>query len=464
MGSLFSSINKFKKRTAIIDNKQNVHTYENLLSDAQKFKKFFKKKNLILVVADNTYEFIVFYVAALLNNQTLIILNSDITNEDVKILVKSYYPKFIFCNKEYKRIKNFNKIYDFDDFSLYNSKNLKIKYPINKNLSILISTSGTSGRNKYVKLSNENIMQNTNSIIKMLKISKEDKIITTMSPSYSYALSIINTNLVSGAQIILNNYSLIDKNFWIIYNKHQPNNFNGVPYIYEILEKIGLNRLNFKKLKYLTQAGGALSEDIKKKIIKLCDKHKTKFFIMYGQAEAAPRISILPHNLLKKNLSSVGLPVLGGKVWIEDKVFNKESKLYEGELVYKGKNVFMGYSSSFKDLKKDEPKNNLLKTGDIGYVDKKKLIFITGRKKRIVKIFGIRISLDQLDQELKKKNFNCTCSGDDKKIIVNFESIKNIDIQKFHKVFKSITKLLPRFYELKEIGKFKRTVSGKIIH
>ena len=75
MGSLFSSINKFKKRTAIIDNKQNVHTYENLLSDAQKFKKFFKKKNLILVVADNTYEFIVFYVAALLNNQTLIILN-----------------------------------------------------------------------------------------------------------------------------------------------------------------------------------------------------------------------------------------------------------------------------------------------------------------------------------------------------------------------------------------------------
>ena len=203
----------------------------------------------------------------------------------------------------------------------------------------------------------------------------------------------------------------------------------------------------------MTQAGGVLAGKIKSKIIKICENNNSKFFVMYGQAEASPRISIMPWKLLKNNPSSVGYPLRGGKVWVK-----------KGEIVYQGKNVFMGYSSSFEDLKKKPLKNNVLETGDLGFLDKNELIYITGRKKRILKIFGIRISLDQLEYELKKKNFDCICLGNDKKIKIIFENKTQINPEDFKKAFKNITNLMPNYYEIIKVEKFNRNKSGKVVY
>ena len=123
---------------------------------------------------------------------------------------------------------------------------------------------------------------------------------------------------------------------------------------------------------------------------------------MYGQAEASPRISMLLLKSAEKNNSCVGTPLRGGKISLKNKKYNKYFKTYEGELIYEGKNVFAGYSNDYKDLKNEFRKIRTLNTGDIGYIKNNK-IYITGRKKRIIKIFGIRISLDQLERELRKK-------------------------------------------------------------
>ena len=141
---------------------------------------------------------------------------------------------------------------------LENKKKIKIK--INKNLKILISTSGTTGNPKYVKLTKQNIDCNTLSILKFLKINKKDTTITTLPMNYVYGLSIINTHLLAGAKIVLNEYSVIDKKFWssLIYNKIT--NINGVPYLYEILDKINFLEKDLSSIRFFTQAGGKIDK------------------------------------------------------------------------------------------------------------------------------------------------------------------------------------------------------------
>ena len=181
---------------------------------------------------------------------------------------------------------------------------------------------------------------------------------------------------------------------------------------------------------------------------------------MYGQAEASPRISIMPWELLKKFPNSVGIPLSGGKIIVEKKMNSKNKS--EGDLIYKGKNVFWGYSNSYKDLSKKNEINNILRTGDIGFVDKKGFIYITGRKKRILKIFGIRISLDQLESELKKNNYDCLCKGNDKKLQIYIKKNDKFDFLKFNETIKNITNLMPKFFEVIQVNNFKRSETGKI--
>ena len=124
----------------------------------------------------------------------------------------------------------------------------------------MLATSGTTGNPKYVKLSRENLLSNTKAISKSLKIKSSDKTITTMPPYYSYALSVINTHLMNGSKFIINEYSVVDRNFWDLFLKLKPNNLNRVPYTYEILDKIKFEKMNLNNLRYITQAGGKLDE------------------------------------------------------------------------------------------------------------------------------------------------------------------------------------------------------------
>lgn len=156
------------------------------------------------------------------------------------------------------------------------------------------------GSIKFVKLSKINLKHNTNSIIKYLKLKNKDSSITNLPISYSYMLSVINTHLEVGASIVISKYSLVEKEFWKTLKNSKITSFNGVPYTYEILVKIGLEKIKIDTLKYLTHAGGKIEKKTLRKIIKFCDKNNLKFFSMYGQTEASPRISYLKPEFSKK--------------------------------------------------------------------------------------------------------------------------------------------------------------------
>ena len=93
----------------------------------------------------------------------------------------------------------------------------------------------------------------------------------------------------------------------------------------------------------------------------------------------------------------------------------------------------MGYSNNLKDLKKNDENINTLFTGDIAYFDKENFFYITGRIKRIIKMFGIRISLEDVEIFLKNR-VKTECKILDDKLYIQY-NMKNIELNYIKKFY-----------------------------
>jgi len=317
------------------------------------------------------------------------------------------------------------------------------------------------GSIKFVKLSRNNLKINTDSIINYLKINNKDSAITNLPISYSYMISVINTHLEAGGSIIISKYSLIEKKFWKILKNSKVTSFNGVPYTYEMLIRIGIKNIKINSLKYLTQAGGKLEKNKLKEIINFCKKHNIKFFSMYGQTEASPRISYLKPEFSEKKIGSIGKGLSGNKIYIINDTGKKILEPYvEGEIICEGKNVFMGYSKNYNDLNRPNEKNYKLKTGDLGFFDKDGFFFITSRISRITKIFGNRIDLGDLESLMKQKGYKVVCLSDNKKIFIFIE--KKYNKTNLINTISQITNLNISSFKLIKLKYFPRTSNNKV--
>ena len=221
---LFKNFNKFNNSIAIIDYyNNNKISYNNIVKQSGILKKKLNNKNLILILAENSIGPILSYIYSIINNYVVIFVDSNINKSEIIKIVKKFRPSYIACNdKNVANIFGYNKLKLYfninQNFNLYKSKFKN--YKLNKNLQILLPTSGSLGSNKYVKVSRKNIYENTISIIKYLRISKKDTAITNMPFHYSYMLSILNTHLQQGGTIVVSNVSIIQKDFWEIFKKN----------------------------------------------------------------------------------------------------------------------------------------------------------------------------------------------------------------------------------------------------
>ena len=459
---LFKSFANFADKIAIDDGEGKSFTYKKLLIEFNKIKKKIKSKSLILIISENSIGSLLAYIFCIINNHVAIIIDSKTKKKDIINIFKNYKPNYIFLNSKNKSFFKGKCIekYNFSNEVLLKNK-INKKIVLNKDLSLLLSTSGSMGSVKFVKLSKMNIKHNADTIIKYLKIKKNDTAITNLPISYSYMLSIINTHFEKGGTIIISNYSIIEKRFWEIFKKNKITSFNGVPYTYEILSKIGLKNIKIKSLRYITQAGGKLEKKILIEVNNFCKKNKFDFFSMYGQTEASPRISYLKPEFSIKKLGSIGQGTAGNKIYLIDKNGQKiKSPFKEGEIIYEGKNVFMGYSENFKDLKLNNQNNYKLYTGDLGYLDKDGFFYITSRKNKIAKIFGNRIDLGSLEDLMKQNGYKIACLSDDKKIFIFTEN--NYNKKNLFGSISKITNINIRYFELIKLKYLPRTSNNKI--
>ena len=416
--NLINRIKKFGNKCAVVLENNDEINYLELYQSSKKISQSIFPNKLIFLLAGNNIETISGYIGFLNSNSVTMFINEDIKDIPLKKLINKYQPDYIFCRKKKFNFSDYLKKINFLDYELFFFKRKK-KIKIDKKLSLLMPTSGSTGSPKFVKISKDNILYNTKSILDFLKIKKNDITITTLPISYVYGLSIINTHLFVGAKIILNKNSIISNNFWKLFTKNKVTNFNGVPYTYEILNKLQIEKLNFKFVKFFTQAGGKLSDELTKKFLNNCKKNNKKFITMYGSAEATARMSYVPWEKALKKVGSIGIPVKGGNFKI--KMSNKGNENV-GELIYSGKNVSMGYCNSKKDLKKPDTNKGILKTGDLVRKDKDNYYYIVGRKDRFVKIYGNRINLFEIEEILMRSGFKVICQNND----INLITIKGI--------------------------------------
>jgi acyl-coenzyme A synthetase/AMP-(fatty) acid ligase len=449
----FKSLEKFKTKNAIITENGKYISYQELLINSEKISKKLKpKKKLVFLLGQNNLETITGYISFINKGYTVALIDFRINEIFFKKLIKLYKPDYIFSKKNDFKIKNlYQTILKYKSYILLKRKK-EFKKILHKDLMLLMSTSGSTGSPKFVRQSYLNVNSNTQKIIQYLNIKSKDVTITSLPFTYVYGLSVINTHLFVGATIVLTNRSMIEKIFWEIVKNYKVNNFSGVPYNYTIIDKI-LKKGLPNSLKYTTQAGGKMNHVLIKSVLNTYKKHKIKLIQMYGAAEATSRMSYLKWKDVHKKIGSIGKPIPGGNFHLINKAgqkINKRNK--KGELVYKGKNVFMGYAEKLKDLSLPNLNEGILKTGDIAYVDQEGFYFIEGRKNRYAKIYGVRVNLAELESILSDKGVDTIMrEGNENKIFIYFKNLSKAN--KNIKYLAKITSINQNVFVVKKISK-----------
>lgn len=405
--------------TAVITDDGRPVPYAELKKQTEEWATSIPTRSLVFLLVGNDLGSLVSYVACLNHGIVPLMLNENIDAAILSNLEKTYHPYAIFKNgllvsgPSQRETRNEKR----------ETRNEKPDTLLHPDLALLITTSGSTGSPKLVRQSYKNIAANTASIIEYLKLDATERPITTLPMNYVYGLSIINTHLKVGATLLMTKHGIMDREFWKFFTEQGATSFGGVPYTYEMLDKLMFFRRKLPSLRTMTQAGGKILPELHKKFAEYAAKEGKNFVVMYGAAEATSRMGYLPPERALDKIGSMGIPIPGGKF-----------ELVEGELVYTGDNVTLGYAECAADLAKGDERGGKLVTGDMARVDEEGFYFIVGRKKRFLKIFGNRVSLDETERMIKGAfpAIDCACSGaDDHMKIYITDALKTNDIRNF---------------------------------
>lgn len=455
-------LNTFRGNTAVITEDRE-YTYGELEKLSVEFAEKTGGRTLVFIFASNSIGSLIGYIGCLNNNIVPLMLDEDIDSEQRDLLIEKYQPSFIWTPEEKNIPENSECIFEMEGYVLY-KRETGVKYDLYEELALLIPTSGSTGSPKLVRQSYKNILANTRSIVEYLHIDGSTRSITTLPMNYVYGLSIINTHLYAGASLVLTKRTLFQKEFWQLVKEKKVTSFGGVPYTYEMLDKLRFRRMELPDLKTVTQAGGKLPVHLHEVFAEWAEENGKEFVIMYGASEATARMSYLPPDKAVEKAGSIGIAIPGGRFEIVDDEGKKaDSPEVPGELVYYGDNITLGYAEKGEDLALGDERNGVLHTGDRAKFDSDGYYYIVGRMKRFLKVFGNKVNLDEVDVFLKKHfdTPDIVAAGKDNDLVIFTENagIKD-DIIPYisHKLGLNRTA-----FEVRVIDKIPRNASGKIL-
>lgn len=351
---------------------------------------------LIFILCRQNLATIVALTAIFSGNHVAMLLPDNINEDYLKQLIKDYEPNILFDTKE-------------NTVQCVTSR----QHDLHSELCLMLSTSGSTGSPKQVKLSRNNIFSNAKSIASYLGINVKERAISSLPLNYSYGLSVLTSHLFAGASVLVSDASIMTRCFWKQLTDFKITSIAGVPYTYEIFHRLKLANKELPYLKVMTQAGGRLNSDLIQYFSCYAHKADKKFYIMYGQTEATARMAYLEPRMLQKFPQSIGHAIPDGRFKIMDEQHKEiEQANTVGELVYYGPNVMMGYAQTYEDLSRGAG-SDVLFTGDLAYRNHQGFYFISGRKSRFIKLFGLRVSLSDVEENLKVHNVDAVCNGQD---------------------------------------------------
>ncbi|BBX71008.1 AMP-binding protein [Mycolicibacterium psychrotolerans] len=388
MRPLLDHLRRFADRTAVLTDTTRL-TYRELADRVQTCaRELDAQRTLVLLEARNDIEALIHYLAALAAGHVVLPVPEG---ADTESLIATYRPGIIVDR---------HGVHGGDDGP----------HALHDDLALLMSTSGSTGSPKLVRLSHTNLVANARAIAEYLDIGETDRAATTLPMSYCYGLSVVHSHLLVGAALILTDRSVADPAFWELFDRHRGTTFAGVPYTFELLDRVAFAEMRLPHLRYVTQAGGRMPPERVRHFAELGRRRGWALVVMYGATEATARMAYLPPHLAHSHPHAIGRPIPGGSFTIEP--LDGWPDDGTGELVYRGPNVMMGYADEVGDLALGATVN-ALRTGDVGRRCGPDLYEVIGRTSRFVKMFGLRIDLERLETSIADDGVRTLCTDAD---------------------------------------------------
>lgn len=430
-----------------------VQSFRELALAADRFARLLgssHRKRLGLLLCRNETPAIHAYLGALRRGDALMLLNESTDPRQLQGIIAAYRPDWIVTSSSDAVPCGYTAEDIEAGWQLCRRSPGQDAELLHPDLAILLSTSGSTGSPKMVRLSHANVAANAASIVEYLGISPGERTITTLPFNYSYGMSVINSHLQAGAATVLTEAGLLTREFWDTFKLHEVTSLAGVPYTYQMLHRLNPRKLPLQSLRTLTQAGGRLSAPLIENFRTLAEENGWRFFVMYGQTEASPRISYVPPEMLKEKCGSIGIAIPGGQLSVSP----------ECELVYEGANVMMGYAMCRADLAQGDDMHGRLATGDLASTDIDGYFYLHGRLKRFVKIHGNRMSLDDIETRLEADlNVPVAVAGEDDKLRIFFGG--DVDESQARTLMSTVFRLHASTYTLTWLESLPYTTSGK---
>lgn len=413
------------------------HTYGRLEEQANRLARLFsesglKKGERVALLLENSAEYVITYYAILKAGAITVALNTEGTADDIAYIARDCGVRFLVTGPRlYPRVavmirnaaprEDRPEVTCLERLFLWSGANPAVESEgsrvvrlpeglsgapntaapvrgIDLDVASIVYTSGSTGKPRGATLSHLNIVSNTRSIVDYLELTSDDRIMVVLPFFYIYGKSLLNTHFYVGGSVVVDNRFLYPNVVLQTMREQAATGFAGVPSTFTILlSRSNLKSSTFPKLRYVTQAGGAMAPAVQKEVVTAFDP--AKLFVMYGATEASARLSYLHPKELPRKWGSIGIPIPNVNLFVADDMGNPLGPGREGEIVAHGSNIMSGYWNHPEETQK-VLRNGLYYTGDIGMTDEEGFLYVVGRTKDMIKVGGNRVSAKEIEEVL----------------------------------------------------------------
>ena len=452
-----------RESLAAIDSQEGHLAYGEVVDFSEEVKNLLPARSLFFLLVENNVGGIAWTISNICAGNVPLILNAHLDEALYNSLFDLYQPPYVCVPTAMADKFGYDVVASHFGYSLMKTGHEAC--PMNDELSHLLPTSGSTGSPKLVRHKYGNIEAAALNISTFFELTAKERPLMVLPLYYTMGLSMVFSHFYVGATVLITNLSMTDRNFWKFIKDERATSFTGVPYSFEILNLMRFFRMDLPDLKLLTQGGGRMPKELNLKFAEYCRDNGKQWIATYGQSECTARMAWLPAKWAIEKVGSIGIAVPNAELSLIDMDGNPiATPNTEGEMCYRGKNVTMGYARQRDDLLLGDERHGFIRTGDLAYFDEDGCYYIVGRMGRFLKLFGMRVGLDECERIVKGKfsGLECACVGTDEKMLVYLTDEKYKSQVKEELVNR--LKLVATSFEVRIIDEIPKNEAGKILY